>query len=136
MKSATFLQFGHQIHIKVVIAGGGSRIILLAGHHSYMLIERQPVGYSEVTHRPLVVQRDIGRVCRIITCSKERRAFKQTSKQMHMWRTAGRIDTKDQWSAVVVGHFCVLMVHQSGGNKLFQKLKLHTDPNNTGDTTQ
>lgn len=64
--SLTLLEFGHQIYIKIIIAGG-SGLLLLAEDTGHVIVESQPVGHGEVTRGTLVVLRHIDRLARVLT---------------------------------------------------------------------
>lgn len=64
--SLTLLEFGHQIYIKIIVAGGGS-LLLLAEDAGHVIVQSQPVGHGEVTRGALVILRHIDRLARVLT---------------------------------------------------------------------
>lgn len=64
--SLTLLEFGHQIYVEIVVAGG-SGVLLLPEDVDHMIVHSQPVGHSEVTHRTLVVLRHVHGLTGVLT---------------------------------------------------------------------
>lgn len=64
--SLTLLEFGHQIYIKIIVAGGGG-LLLLAEDAGHVIVQSQPVGHGEVTCGALVILRHIHRLARVLT---------------------------------------------------------------------
>lgn len=62
----TFLQFGDQIDVKIIPAGGGS-FLLLGENADHMIVESQSVCHSEVTHSTFVVLWHINRLAGVLT---------------------------------------------------------------------
>ena len=65
--SLTLLEFGHQIHVEIVVAGGRRSFLLLAEDAGDMIVQSQSVGHGEVTHRTLVVLRHVDGLARVLT---------------------------------------------------------------------
>lgn len=62
----TLLEFGHQIYIEIVVAGGGG-FLLLVEDADHMIVQSQSVGHSEVTQRTLVGLRHVDRLAGVLT---------------------------------------------------------------------
>lgn len=94
----TFLQFGHQIDVKIVPAGGGG-FLLLAEDADHMIVQSQSVCHSEVTHSTFVVLWHIDRLAGVLTWWMIRASINQASTRLrvlkaHSGRTHDSYDKK------------------------------------------
>lgn len=64
--SLTLLEFGHQIYVEIVVAGGGS-FLLLVDDVDHVIVQSQSVGHSEVTQCTLVVLRHVDGLAGVLT---------------------------------------------------------------------
>lgn len=64
--SLTLLEFGNQIYVEILVAGGGS-LLLLAEDANHMIVHSQSVSDSKVTHSSFVVLRHVNRLTRVLT---------------------------------------------------------------------
>lgn len=61
----TFLEFGHQIYVEIVV--GGRCFLLFIDDADNMIVQSQSVGNSEITHGSLVVLRHVDRLTGVLT---------------------------------------------------------------------
>lgn len=64
--SFTLLEFGHQIYVEIVVAGGGG-FILSVEDADHVIVQSQPVSDSEVTHGSLVALRHVDWLAGVLT---------------------------------------------------------------------
>lgn len=62
----TLLQFGHQIDVKIILAGGGG-LLLSVEDVDHVIVQSQSVGHSEVAHGAFVVLRHVNRLAGVLT---------------------------------------------------------------------